>query len=203
MKRLILNSRGANTTEGAEIIKSALKELGVTDLSNKKVLIVTLPEYEKEDVIVNNFADVIGFKKENTIVFERLEEIKLEKFDYIYIGEGNTFYVLQYMRLAGLLNYIYETMVNNTETVYIGSSAGATIAGTDVKIAVGPDHFPEIFKTYFDFEALGLIEGAILPHYTDEEFEEFKKERGDYFLSKYSKLYSVSNEEYLLLETRF
>ena len=55
--------------------------------------------------------------------------------DFVYVTEGNTFEVLNYMRQRQIIEFIREGFSTSSNLVYIGSSAGAMIAGTDIMLA--------------------------------------------------------------------
>ena len=112
--------------------------------------------------------------------------------DLIYVTAGNTFEVLKYMRDQGIDRYIREVMDRKPDAVYIGSSAGAVIAGKDIELAAD---FDANFLGMTDFTALGLFDGTIIPHYTREELRQYLSHTEKTITSRYRKIYSVSNEE--------
>ena len=64
-KRILLNSKGLNTKVGCKQIKEKLLELAGPDLTSKTIYIVSYPEYEVDEIILENCITEIEFKREN------------------------------------------------------------------------------------------------------------------------------------------
>ena len=157
MGRLVLNSRGLNTKIGCKQIS---KKISDDDIFKKSMFIISYPPYGVDDIIVNNAVKIMGFQKENLY----LSADGVPKgiiTDYVYVTEGNTFEVLKYMRDNLFIDYI-KVLMKNENSTYIGSSAGAIIAGTDIMLA---RDFDSNFVGMIDFTALELFDGTIIPHY--------------------------------------
>lgn len=197
-KRILLNSKGLNTKVGCKQIKEKLLELAGPDLTSKTIYIVSYPEYEVDEIILENCITEIEFKRENI----RLSGWQMPDYkftpDFVYVTEGNTFEILNYMRRLGICDYIKKLVYENEKNlVYVGSSAGAAIAGSDIMLA---KDFDSNFVGMFDYTALGLFNGAIIPHYTKENLNRYIACTGDHILERYPVIYSVSNEEVIVLD---
>ena len=114
--------------------------------------------------------------------------------DYIYVTEGNVYQVLDYMRKNGLLRFIQQQM-KRTDCTYIGSSAGAMIAGTDIYLA---EDFDENIVGLTDLRALGLFDGSIIPHYSRQDLIRYINNSKQEDIRHYSELYSVDDNEALV-----
>ena len=194
---LLLNSKGFNTRAGTCTIRTKLLELGYEDLSLKTIFAASLPAYEVDDIIVNNLTEIAGFRREN--IYMSADGIhKNVAPDFIYVTEGNTFEVLNYMRQHRLIEYIREMYSTNPNTVYIGSSAGAMIAGTDIMLA---GDFDSNAVGMMDYTALGLFEGTIIPHYEPEQLERYLDETQDHIKNRYKQILSVGNTEVIVMKT--
>ena len=101
-----------------------------------------------------------------------------------------------YMRKHGIDNYIKEVMKNDT-TIYIGSSAGSMIAGSDIMLA---KDFESNFVRMYDYSALSLFEGTILPHTSRDKFKSYLALADKHVVERYPVIYSVSNKEVLVLD---
>lgn len=198
-KRILLNSKGLNTKVGCKQIKEKLQELDALDLSSKTIYVVSFPEYEVDEIILDNCISEMGFKKENI----RFSEWHMPDYDFapdfLYVTEGNTFEILDYMRKLGICEYIKHLAAKRDKFVYIGSSAGAAIAGSDILLA---RDFDSNFVGMIDYVALGLFNGAIIPHYTKQNLKQYICCTEKHILERYSIIYSVSNEEVLVLDTK-
>jgi len=197
-KRLLLNSKGLNTEMGSKQINEELREIVGNDLTSKTIYIVSFPEYEVDEKICLNCSKLLGIKEDN-IIFSKYN---MPDYDYIpdliYVTEGNTFEILNYMRKYGICDYIKDLMnKKDKDIIYIGSSAGAVIAGSDIMIA---RDFDSNFVGMIDFTALGLFNGAIVPHYTREELKSYIACMENHIINRYPIIYSVSNEEVLVLD---
>lgn len=197
-KRLLLNSKGLNTEIGSKQIKEELSVILGENLSSKTIYIVSFPEYEVDERICLNCSTFLGIKEDNII----FSEYDMPDYDFIpdliYVTEGNTFEILNYMRKHGICEYIKDLMnKKDKDIIYIGSSAGAVIAGSDIMIA---RDFDSNFVGMIDFTALGLFNGTIVPHYTREELKRYIACMENHIINRYPKIYSVSNDEVLVLD---
>lgn len=188
--RLLLNSKGLNTMVGTKMIGEYIKPDG---LDNKKIYCVSLPEYEVDEIIKTACIS-IGFKPEN--IFMSVDGIPMCEMDYIYVTEGNVFTILEYMRNEGIEEYI-KAQRDKKNVTYIGSSAGAAIAGEDVKIAIDFDQF---YARISDFRGLGFYEGIIIPHMTKEKLKLYLENADPYLIARYSKIEQVANDEMKVME---
>lgn len=192
MGRLLLNSKGLNTKVGCQQILNKLKDI---DLQNKKIFIISYTPYGVDEYIVQNCVELMGFKKENIFLSVNGTPKNVIP-DYIYVTEGNTFEVLKYMRDSNLVDYI-RVVMKDKKVTYIGSSAGAIIAGVDIMLA---RDFDSNYVGMVDFMALGLFDGAIVPHYESEQLANYVSTLEPHILNRYRKIVSVSNEEVLEIE---
>ena len=198
-RKLLLNSKGFETKQGVTQIQLKLGELGIGDLAHKSIFVVSNPAYEVDERIVANLVDILGIKIENIYLSkDGLPQNDIVP-DIVYVTAGNTFEVLQYMRDYGLIKYIRRLFQKCDSLIYIGSSAGAIIAGTDIFFS---KDFDSNFVGMEDFRALGLFDGAIIPHYEPEELERYKADKEESVLAKYPVIYSVSNDEVLVLDAK-
>lgn len=196
MSTIILNSRGLNTVVGTNMIHRKLLELGVKDFDKKTIYAVSHPSYEVDEYIVNNCIEIMGFAKEN-IYMSATGIPKGVIPDFVYVGEGNSFLILKYMRDTGIVTYIQEIMRSNPNAVYIGSSAGAMIAGSDIMLA---SDFDSNDVRLMDFTALGLLDGTmIIPHYEKSELRRYITCTEKHILNRYKRICSVGNEEVIVM----
>ncbi len=192
---LLLTSFGLNTTLGADLIAKALDG---EDLSAKTILLVSLAAYGIDDLLQSACLKM-GFVRENIFFSdvpsgERTEPLCPEYVDYVYVTEGNTFKILHHLRQKDLMPYIRRCVASGS--TYIGASAGAMLAGTDVKLALEFD--PDNYSTT-DFTALGLFNGTIIPHYTADELACFIENSTYEELARYACIYYIENNSYLQL----
>lgn len=115
--------------------------------------------------------------------------------DYIYITAGNTFEILDWLKgRSENFNAIKQAVLKGTN--YIGVSAGAMIAGTDIELAY---EFDKNFVTLKDLSGLGLYEGTIIPHYGKREFNRLKRSLGKK-IDMYKNMFSISDKDCIVME---
>ena len=64
------------------------------------------------------------------------------------------------------------------------------IAGTDILLA---QDFDRNFVGMTDFQALGLFQGTIIPHYTKEDLSCYLSRTSEELTGRYEEIYSVGN----------
>lgn len=134
-----------------------------------------------------------GFVRENISVFDywNAEQFLDLDIDIIYISGGNTFKTLQRIRDCGfdkeIINYV------KSGVIYIGGSAGAHIASANIEHVTSFDYVPD---GYTDFNGLGLFDGILVCHYTDDRKALYDKLQSN---GKY-KVYALADDESLVIE---
>lgn len=87
--------------------------------------------------------------------------------------------------------------MKDSKVTYVGSSAGAIIAGSDIMLARDLD---SNYVGMIDFTALYLFDGTIIPHYEPEHLENYIKNTEEHILNRCSRILPVSNKEVLVIE---
>lgn len=191
-RKLIFTSYGLTNRMGRQLIGEELAK--DKDISRKKIFIFHEPYYSIERMLISACISM-GFEEKNIIISGRQKSDRdLLDMDYIYVGEGNTFEILSLIRERGFDKLIPEAVRRGC--TYIGASAGAMIGGLNVKEALVMDRN---FIRISDFQGLGLFNGIIMPHYTEEELEEYVKCKPE-LKSKYEMILSVANDKILVLK---
>ena len=95
---------------------------------------------------------------------------KFEKADLIYIGGGDTLFMLDWWKQKGILNYLFDAY--DRGVIIAGLSAGA-ICWFD-KMYTDSEFFNKTTE-YSIHSGLGILQGICCPHY-DERATEFDKE---------------------------
>ncbi|MEA5039031.1 MAG: Type 1 glutamine amidotransferase-like domain-containing protein [Clostridiaceae bacterium] len=149
----------------------------------------------KEDLESEKFYNRLaefGFARKNIYVFNYYSPGSFYDLDIdaLYISGGNTFATLDRIRKAGFCDIIFQYVKNGA--VYIGGSAGAHIACTNIKHILKYDSNPPNMS---DFNGLKLFEGVLICHYIDEKKKDLLKIQRD---GKY-KVYSLTDDESLLI----
>jgi dipeptidase E len=115
---------------------------------------------------------------------------KLEGKDIIWFGGGMTGYLAYWARRCSL--DILLPKILNSNVWYVGSSAGAMLAGQTIQVAELKSVDGE--RGSEDIKPLGLVNFDILPHYEERFLPEVQKKY------KKGKLYLLKNGEEIIVE---
>ena len=142
-----------------------------------------------EDGFINN-ENIYIFDEQNAEYFSNLN------IDLLYISGGNTFATLKKIKDSGfdkcIINYIKGGVI------YIGGSCGAHIVTKNIEHLLSLD---DNYCNLSDFNALGLLNGIIIPHYGAEKFNPIKREKLYNELIKQDKynVYKLTNDESIVV----
>lgn len=135
-----------------------------------------------------------GFARDNIAVFDYYNAqqfIDLD-LDVIYISGGNAFATLKRIKDCGFDKQIIRYVKSGV--IYIGGSAGAHIATQNIEHIAAFDSIPDGMN---DFNGLGLFDGILICHYTEERKAQYDKLKAE---GKY-KVYALKDDESLVVNT--
>lgn len=95
-------------------------------------------------------------------------EKKISVNDYIYISGGNTFYLLQELKKAGVDKIITNQIEKGK--IFIGESAGSMILANNIKYAKILDDSTKA-EELESYESLGIVDFYPVPHHTNFPFK--------------------------------
>lgn len=159
-------------------------------------------EKDKEDLSKMNYnVDNIDISKESKV--EIIE--KFNNIDAIFIAGGNSFYLLQQLKIKNVLKELID-FANNK--IYVGSSAGSCIACPSIDYVEKLDDKSEA-PLLDNFKAMNLVDFYILPHYKSKAkytklADDIEKEYSNYNFIKLSNQQAVVVENinnYKIVET--
>lgn len=190
--RLILTSRDFRNENSRQCI---IDNLGIS-IDRCKVLYIP-NEKATLDLIQSDFyydrVQEYGFKKENILVFNYFDPSLFTnlQIDAIYISGGNTLQTLDRLKQCGFDKAIVEYVKKGV--VYIGGSAGAHIATKNVEHVIEYDGNETGVS---DFKGLGLFDGILFCHFSDERKAHYEKilSQGKY------KVYALTNDQSLVVD---
>ena len=196
--KLILSSSDFINEHSKQVILNNIDK----KLPDNKILFIPNEKATREKIKSDKYYDRLyndGFtKRDNIYIFD---ETKVDIFrnlniDLIYISGGNTFATLDKIRKCGfdkdIINYIKNGVI------YIGGSCGAHIVSKNIK------HLEKLDDNYLnikDYNALGMFDGIIIPHYNEEDYNsELRKQVYNKLVSenKY-KVYALTNDDSLVI----
>ena len=142
-----------------------------------------------------------GFNVEDyTFTGKKKDQVKkdLENYDVLYMSGGNTFYLLQQMQKCGALSVVKELVKNGK--IYIGTSAGSIIAGSDTSLFQYADNVldaPELKG----FKGLEFVDFTIFPHWGSEDFKDvYLREIMKQSYQEKNKIILLNNYQYVVVD---
>lgn len=195
-RTLLMTSYGIESEMGCAIISKELDKLDLGDISKTKMLCIEPPGYELDGIIKAN-AIKMGFNEEN-LYMSSIDGIPSCYPDIIYLGVGNPFEILDYIKTKGFYDYMMERFNHGLFPTFLGASAGAMLFGSDLFLA---SKFESHSNGMMDYSALGFLEdSAIIPHITSKQLKRFLKTTEEHVLNRYAKIYSIADDEALVLK---
>lgn len=195
MKHLFLTSYFSNTTN---LFLDYIKD---NNFKVKKVTFIpTASKFEEVDFFIKEAIDFfesidieIDILELSTSSFEDIKN-KLENNDFIYIGGGNTFFLLKELKRAGADKILIEQI--NLGKLYVGESAGSIVLSSSIDYIHYMDSNEEVKLKNFD--SLNIVDFYPVPHYQNFPFEESTK----MIIEKYHKsinLLPFNNNEVIIV----
>ncbi len=197
MKMILSSCDFINDNSKNIILKNIYK-----DLDKCKVLFIPNEKATSEKINSDKYYNRLyddGFtNKDNIYIFD---EANTEKFadldiDLIYISGGNTFATLKKIKDSGFDKIIIKYIKNGV--IYIGGSCGAHIVTKNIEHLLSLD---DNNCGLDNFDALGLFDGIIIPHYNAKEYNPVKREELYNKLIKQNKynVYKLTNDESIIV----
>ncbi len=158
--KLYLLSHGAETRQGQTLLQSS----SLSFSTDKKILCILLPEFEQANSqIIKFFQDALHYPSNHILLYSDLNSVTSEEIQYIYVTSGNPFDIWDFL-LKG--NFpLFQNLVHKPDITYIGASAGAILAGSNMEHALAR---ARNFTSIRDYTTLGLLPYPVLPHVTDK-----------------------------------
>lgn len=124
----------------------------------------------------------------------KIEET-IQKNDFIYISGGNTFYLLQELKVSGSDEIIRNEIKKGKP--YVGASAGSIILSKSILFVEKMDDKSKAEKLV-NYDALNLVDFYTLPHHTNKPFKHIVEEIITDYNNKIN-LLPISNTEAILV----
>lgn len=120
----------------------------------------------------------------------------LKDIEVLYISGGNEFYLKEKSNENNFGDIVRELVGSNV--IYIGTSAGSIITGTDMS-ALQQLSDIEPLKKPLDTTGYGLVSFTVLPHWGSDNFKErwLSQKSFDYAFSESSPLIALNNYQYI------
>ena len=157
-----------------EITNEFLKLLGKEPAKCRLVFVPTAADPETDEWFVQFVKNdkqrlvELGFDVKEVDLKNETEtslEIKFANVDVVYVEDGNTFYLLDWVRKSGFDKAVRKFL--EREGIYVGVSAGSIIAGLNIESANWEPADRNIVGLN-DLSAMNLVNFCITPHYSAE-----------------------------------
>ena len=196
MKKLFLCSYFAG-------VKDTFKNFMNNNTKGKKVLFIPTANIDEETkFLVDEAKEVfesLGMEVEDLEISKLNEKTiknKIEKANYLYVGGGNTFYLLQELKRKNLIDFIKNRV--NFGMTYIGESAGAIITSKDIEYNYLMDD-KTIAKDLKDYLGLNLVDFYVVPHLNEFPFEESAKQTVEKYKDKLN-IIAINNSQAIIVK---
>lgn len=171
------------------------------DVANSKVLFIPNEKATKELINSDKYYKRLykdGFTENNIYIFdeENVNQFINLDIDVIYVGGGNTFATLKKIKDCGFDKYIINYI--NNGVIYIGGSCGAHIVTKNI------EHLLDLDNNYCnldDYNGLGLLDGIIIPHFNEVNYEPEKRMElyNKLITENKNKVYTLTNSESIIV----
>lgn len=180
MKKLILVSTLCQVTDLVRKVEPELAGKTVTYIPTAGIVEEIDGMIENETNTLQSLGLKVDVLDVSSASYESIVSA-LTQNDIIFVGGGNTFYLLQELRRSGADKIVAQEV--NKGKLYIGESAGAVIACPDIGYCSGMDS-PEKAPDLTDYTGLGLVDFYIVPHIGNEEMGEAAKKAVEEYNSR-------------------
>lgn len=142
----------------------------------------------------------LGFKPIwYSLKFKNKEQIarELANSDIIWVGGGNTFYLLDIAKKVGFLDVIKDLIINK-QVAYGGVSAGTILVQKDISCAGWEPNFDPNDVGINNFDSLNLVNFTSIVHYEDDQKDviaKYKQEGEDIYTIPNGGMIVVDGEE--------
>ena len=171
------------------------------DVANSKVLFIPNEKATKELINSDKYYKRLykdGFTENNIYIFdeENANQFINLDIDVIYVGGGNTFATLKKIKDCGFDKYIINYI--NNGVIYIGGSCGAHIVTKNIEHLLNLDNN---YCNLDDYNGLGLLDGIIIPHFNEVDYEPEKRIKlyNKLITENKYKVYTLTNSESIIV----
>lgn len=129
---------------------------------DKRWLISDLKDCEKAGFSEIDIVDISALPK---AVWEK----RLKNADVLFVGGGNAFHLMHWVRTSGLAEILPELLKTR---VYVGVSAGSMITAPNMKCAISEKGVAEEIHGLISDDGLALVDFLVEPHINNSYFPE-------------------------------
>jgi dipeptidase E len=174
--KLLLTSAGLTNKKIVDILSSSVGK------PNKEISIVFIPtaanvEEGDKDWLIDDYSNIKkqGYKFIDIVDISAVSKDvwlpRIKKADVIFVGGGNTYYLMSWLRKSGLDKLLPELLKTR---VYVGISAGSIVTTINLRMSTSQKSYSEKVYPIKDDLGLGFVNFHIRPHFNSEHFPKLR-----------------------------
>ena len=195
MKKLILVSMLYQVTDLVRTITPELEGKTVTYIPTAGIAEDVEGMVEEETSTLESLGMMVDVLEVSSASYDSIVN-SLTKNDIIFVGGGNTFFLLQELRRSGADQILIREVEKGK--LYIGESAGSIISCPDIGYCAEMDS-PEKAPDLIDYAGLNLVDFYIVPHIGNAEMGEAAEKAVEKYSSELE-LKAITDEQVILVE---
>lgn len=195
MKKLILVSMLYQVTDLVRTITPELEGKTVTYIPTAGIAEDVEGMVEEETSTLESLGMTVDVLEVSSASYDSIVN-SLTKNDIIFVGGGNTFFLLQELRRSGADQILIREVEKGK--LYIGESAGSIISCPDIGYCADMDS-PEKAPDLSDYAGLNLVDFYIVPHIGNTEMGEAAEKAVEKYSSELE-LKAITDEQVILVE---
>lgn len=195
MKKLILVSMLYQVTDLVQTITPELEGKTVTYIPTAGIAEDVEGMVEEETSTLESLGMTVDVLEVSSASYDSIVN-SLTKNDIIFVGGGNTFFLLQELRRSGADQILIREVEKGK--LYIGESAGSIISCPDIGYCAEMDS-PEKAPDLIDYAGLNLVDFYIVPHIGNAEMGEAAEKAVEKYSSELE-LKAITDEQVILVE---
>lgn len=195
MKKLILVSMLYQVTDLVRTITLELEGKTVTYIPTAGIAEDVEGMVEEETGTLESLGMTVDVLEVSSASYDSIVN-SLTKNDIIFVGGGNTFFLLQELRRSGADQILIREVEKGK--LYIGESAGSIITCPDIGYCAEMDS-PEKAPDLIDYAGLNLVDFYIVPHIGNAEMGEAAEKAVEKYSSELE-LKAITDEQVILVE---
>ena len=195
MKKLILVSMLYQVTDLVRTITPELEGKTVTYIPTAGIAEDVEGMVEEETSTLESLGMTVDVLEVSSASYDSIVN-SLTKNDIIFVGGGNTFFLLQELRRSGADQILIREVEKGK--LYIGESAGSIISCPDIGYCAEMDS-PEKAPDLIDYAGLNLVDFYIVPHIGNTEMGEAAEKAVEKYSSELE-VKAITDEQVILVE---
>ncbi len=159
----------------------------------------TYPEVRQKAELANTLSEFKNLGHKTSVIdlttSNSSKKENLEKYDFIWVMGGNTFYLNYKMHKTGFGKKLKDAVKSGL--VYGGSSAGAVISGPTIHGVENVDNTKDAHQIVWD--GIGLVDFGIVPHWGIGKYADSLQKMKDVMGLYLSEVFTITNSQAIVV----